>query len=122
MANIDIGKMADAIMKELEQYADVTTEGMKKLAKEVGKETAEKLQRTSPKATGDYAKRWTSTVRAESANSIAVSVHDKKYQISHLLEKGHQKRNGGRTPAIVHIAPAEEAAAEELEKELRKRL
>lgn len=122
MANIDIGKMADAIMKELEKYADVTTEEMKALAKEVGKETAEKLQRTSPKATGDYAKRWTSTVRAESANSITVSAHDKKYQISHLLEKGHQNRNGGRTPAIVHIAPAEEAAAEELEKELRKRL
>ena len=115
MANIDIGKMADAIMKELEQYADVTTEGMKKLAKEVGK-----LQRTSPKATGDYAKRWTSTVRAESANSIAVSVHDKKYQISHLLEKGHQKRNGGRTPAIVHIAPEEKEATEKMEKGLIK--
>ena len=57
MANIDIGKMADAIMKELEKYADVTTEEMKALAKEVGKETAEKLQRTSPKATGDYAKK-----------------------------------------------------------------
>ena len=37
MANIDIGKMADAIMKELEKYADVTTEEMKALAKEVGK-------------------------------------------------------------------------------------
>lgn len=115
MANIDIGKMAGAIMKELEKYADTTTEEMKALAKEVGKETAKKLQKTSPKATGDYAKGWTSTVRAESANSIDVSVHDKKYQISHLLEKGHQNRNGGRTPAIVHIAPEEKEAAEKME-------
>lgn len=122
MANVNIGNLANAIMKELEEYADTTADELKAAAKEIGKETAKELQKTSPKASEVYAKGWTSSVQSEKSNSISVIVHDKKYQITHLLEKGHQNRNGGRTPAIVHIAPAEEEAADRLEKELMKRL
>ncbi|QJU14161.1 HK97 gp10 family phage protein [Blautia pseudococcoides] len=122
VANVNIGNLANAIMKELEEYANTTADELKAAAKEIGKETAKELQKTSPKASGVYAKDWTSSVQSEKSNSISVIVHDKKYQITHLLEKGHQNRNGGRTPAIVHIAPAEEAAVDQLEKELRKRL
>ncbi len=36
----------------------------------------------------------------------------------HLLEFGHALRKGGRTRAFPHIAPAEEKAAQILEKEV----
>jgi len=120
VANVRIENMAAEIMREMEKYGEAVADDVKAAAKKIGKETANELHGTSPKDSGKYAKGWTSTVQSEKANSIDIVVHDKKYQITHLLEKGHQNRNGGRTPAIVHIAPAEEAAAEKFEREIER--
>lgn len=45
-----------------------------------------------------------------------------RYQLTHLLEHGHAKRGGGRVPAKPHIAAAEQAGIEQLEKEIQKAL
>ena len=90
----------------------------------VAEDTAKILNKTSPKLTGDYAASWTYGTGETKRTKHTMVVHADKpeYALTHLLEKGHQKRGGGRTKAIVHIAPAEEAAVDELEKELRTRL
>ena len=57
------------------------------------------------------------------SDSLELTVYSpKKYQLAHLLEKGHAKRGGGRTKAMPHIAPAEENAVKELENDIKKAL
>jgi SPP1 family predicted phage head-tail adaptor len=50
-----------------------------------------------------------------------ITVYSKnRYQLANLLEFGHAKRNGGRTRAFSHIAPAESAAVKLLESEVQR--
>ena len=118
---VKIGNLAKEVMKQLEDYGIETGLEVEKVSQEVAEDTAKMLNKNSPKLTGDYAESWTYGVGETKRTRHTMIVHAAKpeYALSHLLEKGHQNRNGGRTPAIVHIA---QAAAEELEKELRKRL
>ena len=111
---------ADIIMQELEQYSDTIIEDVKAVANKVATAGAKELQSISPKNTGDYAKGWRKTTRYEDSTKIKVSVNNKnKPSITHLLENGYAKRNGGRVPAQKHIAQVEEKIKEEFGKELK---
>ena len=104
-------------MKGLDEYADVTTEQVKKAVRKAGNTVRREIQENAPKNTGDYAKSWAVKKVRESSHTLEVVVHSKnRYQLTHLLEFGHCLRNGGRTRAMPHIAPAEEKGIEQLEK------
>lgn len=92
---------------------------MKAAVKKAGRKAKSDVQAGAPVDTGQYKKSWTVKTTKESANVMEVTVHSKnRYQLAHLLEFGHAKRGGGRTRAFPHIAPAEKAAAELLEREV----
>lgn len=107
---------ADVIQNYLRVYDGAAVEVLTETITEVARESVKKLKAESPKgATGDYAKNWRYTVERGRLRVGATVYGDKPtYSLAHLLEHGHAKRGGGRVAPIVHIAPVEEWATDEV--------
>ena len=119
--SIRIDDLAKEVMRGLDEYADVTTEQVKKAVRKADSTVRREIQQNAPKHTGDYAKSWAVKKVRESSHTLELVVHSKnRYQLTHLLEFGHCLRNGGRTRAMPHIAPAEEKGIEQLEKQIER--
>ena len=96
---------------------------MKKAVKKAGTQARKDIQENAPVKTGAYAKSWAAKTTKKTANAMEIVVYSRnRYQLAHLLEFGHALRKGGRTRAFPHIAPAEERAAQILEREVEKAL
>ena len=120
MAKVSITGLADAVEKELADYSQDVADGVKKEVKQVAKDVVAELKRTSPRNKGDYAKGWKSRVEYESPEDIRMLVYNaKKPQLTHLLEHGHAKRNGGRVNGKPHIGPAEQTAEKKLDASIK---
>ena len=120
---ISIDALADTVMECLNDYADVSTEGMKKAVRKAGNTVKKEISANAPKDTGAYVKSWAVKNTKENAHSLEVTVYSKnRYQLAHLLEHGHAKRNGGRVVGKSHIAPAEQTGIEQLEHEIERSL
>lgn len=106
-SSINIEDLAKEIARELAEYTEEIEEEVIKATDDVTKEAIKDLRTTSAHddVSGDYREGWT---RKKFRDSTVV--YNKKHQITHLLEKGHVKRGGGRVPARVHMAPVEEKA------------
>lgn len=120
---VTVDEMADAIMEGLQKYAELAADVMKDCVKKAGNTVKKETQAGAPVKTGRYQKSWAVKRQKETSNTLEVVVHSKnRYQFTHLLEKGHAKRGGGRVKAIPHIAPAEEKGIQELEEGIRRGL
>lgn len=120
MSNVKIDSLSSEVMKELEKYADVTTEKVKKAVQNAGKTVRDEIKASAPSDTGKYSKSWTVKTVRETSNSLELVVHSKnRYQLTHLLEFGHAKRGGGRVSARPHIVNAEEKAIKVFEEEIK---
>ena len=120
---ISISQLSAAVMEELEEYADLAAEDMKSAVKKAATTVGKDIETSAPRNTGDYAKSWAVKTTKESSHALQVTVHSRnRYQLAHLLEYGHAKRGGGRVAARPHIAAAEEAGIEQLEREIERSL
>ena len=112
-----VDAMADEIMKGLMDYADLADTAMKKAVRKTAKSVKDEIFANAPKRTGAYSKSWTAKKTKENSHSLEMTVHSKnRYQLTHLIEKGHAKRGGGRVSGKPHIAPAEEKGVQLFEK------
>ena len=121
MTSID--DLASEVMKGLTEYAELADAGMKKAVRKTATSVKNEISANAPVKSGRYKKSWTTKKTKENSHTLEMTVHSKdRYQIAHLLEKGHAKRGGGRVAAIPHIAPAEANGADLLEALIKKEL
>lgn len=111
MANKGILEINDI----LNDYSSDIQDAITNEAQIVAKEATKELKTTSPKRTGKYSKGWR-VKTTKGRGFVECVVHNAtSYQLTHLLEKPHLKRNGGITTPKVHIKPVEEKSKKEYE-------
>lgn len=107
--------LAGEIAQMLQEYTDDVRKGVSKLTDAVSKECVQQLKQSSPERTGRYRRGW-----KRSKNPRGWTVHNKAYQLTHLLEYGHwDEMHGVNVEGKAHIRPAADAAAEKLMKGIR---
>ena len=117
---VSLGDFSTVMGRILAKYGDDVREATRRLVKRAGNEARDKLKQTSPRDTGKYAEGWVAGGYTWTSLGAEITVYNaKKPGLAHLLENGHAKRNGGRTPAKVHIKPVEEEVGRELEKNIK---
>lgn len=88
MASVD--DLANLVMDGLREYSELADTAMKKAVRKTAASVKKEISENAPKRTGKYSKSWTAKKTKENSHSLEMTVHSKdRYQIAHLLEKGH---------------------------------
>lgn len=112
-----------AITEELNSYSEEVATTVKLVAKSKAQKARKEISSGSPKKSGSYAGGWRVKRLYDGENGIRLVVYNATdYQLTHLLEKGHALRGGGRAEGRPHIAPVEQAINEEFVREVKELL
>ena len=120
--NLSTDNFADAINSALAEYKDAIDEDIQKAAKEVSKGAKDRVASAAKQkfgGTGKYAANWKVKYKAKTGGAEATVYNKDTYRLTHLLEFGHAKTNGGRVDGREHIGPAEQWAIREFEKAIK---
>lgn len=132
MAGISPDQLSRELTKSLTEYGKLAQHEVHDILESVGDEAKSRVASLSPKGrrrgSGKYKRGWKVKIE-ESGSSTSVTVHNKHYQLTHLLENGHRTRlkhgKYGKRAAVgaqPHIAEVNEWAQRELERRIRKAL
>nr|DAT52431.1 MAG TPA: putative tail component [Caudoviricetes sp.] len=103
--------IAKEIAQALADFSSEIEEDLEQIKEDTADEAVQELKATSPRGRrGKYAKGWRKTKQG-----TAIVINNREYRLTHLLEKGHAKRNGGRTQAQPHIKIVEERVIKRFE-------
>lgn len=124
---MDLTAQVNQILKE---YTSGVDKVVLEIEEKVAKEAVKKLKKTSPKAKHNggrrhYADDWKVDNKSKKYYAHQI-IHNKQYQLTHLLENGHDVVRGGKvvghTNAQKHIKPVEEWVKEEVAKEIEQEI
>lgn len=104
---VSADELGGAIAAAVEAYTHGVEAGIPAVLDKNAREALVDLRGRSPKLTGSYAAGWRikKETRSDTGEERRVIYNKTDYQITHLLEHGHAKRNGGRVAARPHIGP-----------------
>lgn len=119
---INIDSLDDAIKRELTIFSKEVTENLKNEAKSHIRELVKETKKTAPVGNRQkhYRDNITSKKTREDINGASYTwyVKGSDYRLSHLLEKGHATRGGGRVEGTHFIAKASEPIIADFEKKV----
>ena len=105
MSGVNIDNLAEIIVNDMQDVIDDDAEALEGNARAAGQKAVRLLRDRSRKRIhhgGSYTKAWTSDVETDETGT-SCTVHNRQYQLTHLLEKGHAIANqSGRYPG--HVA------------------
>jgi hypothetical protein len=93
--------LEDAIKEELTLYHREVLEKVNEAGEKAVKELVKQTKKTAPKRLGDFRKAITYKEETNSATGdkeYTWGAKSPKHRLTHLLVKGHAKKNGGRVP------------------------
>lgn len=129
MSKISPEEFTKTIQKAFEEYADATVDAVSIGLIQTADECVDDLKSANPPGSGKY-RSWTrynngwsrTKLSANKKKGFTTIIHNKYYQLTHLLENGHALKDGGRADPFEHIAPAERKAQEKLSQNIIKQI
>ena len=121
---LSVLEFESAVNSILQNYKDAINADVQAVTKQVSKEAAKNVQRNIDaagiKGTGAYKKSIKAKQTLRTINKASSTIYAEKpyWRLTHLLEFGHAKVNGGRTRAFPHWEKAEQKAIRDFEKAL----